>query len=82
MARARRVLGGYSTVRTDDSLTDVLADAAVDAVAIATPAGTHHDIALAALRAGKHVLVEKPLAPTLRRGAARWSPRRRAAGWS
>jgi predicted dehydrogenase len=36
----------------------------VRAVAIATPAGTHLDVAMAALRAGKHVLIEKPLAAT------------------
>lgn len=34
----------------------------VDAVAIATPVFTHHPLAMAALRAGKHVLIEKPLA--------------------
>ena len=39
----------------------VLADPAVEAVAIATPARTHFALAAAALRAGKHVLVEKPL---------------------
>lgn len=33
----------------------------IDAVAIATPIATHFDLALAALRAGKHVLVEKPM---------------------
>ncbi|SEM33889.1 Gfo/Idh/MocA family protein [Streptacidiphilus jiangxiensis] len=63
-ARARRVLGGYSTVQTTADLGEVLADPEVDAVAVATPAGTHLDVALAALRAGKHVLVEKPLAAT------------------
>jgi predicted dehydrogenase len=39
----------------------VLADPAVVAIAIATPARTHFALAAAALRAGKHVLVEKPL---------------------
>ena len=62
--RAQRVLGGYSTVQATGDYAAVLADPTVDAVAVATPAGTHLDIALAALRAGKHVLVEKPLAAT------------------
>ncbi|HTJ67726.1 MAG TPA: Gfo/Idh/MocA family oxidoreductase [Actinospica sp.] len=60
--RARRALGKYSTVPATDDYARVLADPEVDAVAIATPAGTHRDLALAALAAGKHVLVEKPLA--------------------
>jgi predicted dehydrogenase len=38
----------------------------VDAVAIATPVWTHHSIAIDALETGKHVLVEKPLAATVR----------------
>ena len=64
VARAKRVLGGYSTVEATAEYTQVLADERVDAVAIATPAATHRDLALAALEAGKHVLVEKPLAAT------------------
>jgi predicted dehydrogenase len=44
-----------------DSLDALLADPAVDAVAIATPSGAHGEAALAAARAGKHVLCEKPL---------------------
>jgi predicted dehydrogenase len=66
--RARRVLGTYSTVRTSGSLDEVLADPNVHAVAIATPAGTHLPVAMAAIEAGKHVLVEKPLAATLAEG--------------
>ncbi|SDI64905.1 Predicted dehydrogenase [Actinokineospora alba] len=68
LARARRVLGDYSTVRVSDSLDEVLADPAVQAVAIATPAKTHLPVAMAALEAGKHVLVEKPLAATYAEG--------------
>src|SRR5271169_1622804 len=63
-SRAVQVLGPYSTVGATDDLDVVLADKRVDAIAIATPAGTHRDIALAAMRAGKHVLIEKPLAAT------------------
>jgi predicted dehydrogenase len=63
-SRAEQVLGPYSTVGATDDLEVVLADERVDAVAIATPAGTHLDIALAAMHAGKHVLIEKPLAAT------------------
>ncbi len=40
---------------------DVWNDISIEAVVIATPARTHFDLARAALRAGKHVLVEKPL---------------------
>ena len=43
----------------------VIGDPEVDAVAIATPIFTHHALASAALEAGKHVLVEKPLAPSV-----------------
>src|SRR4051794_3018731 len=67
--RANAVLGRYSTVRATDSLAEVLADEDVHAVAIATPAGTHLEIALAAIEAGKHVLVEKPLASSYADGA-------------
>jgi predicted dehydrogenase len=45
-------------------LDELLADPALDAVLVATPPRTHHAVASAALRAGKHVLVEKPLAKT------------------
>ena len=44
------------------SLNDMLNDAALDAVLIATPVSTHHELAKCALEADKHVFVEKPLA--------------------
>jgi predicted dehydrogenase len=68
ITRAKRVLGEYSTIRATNSLDEVLADPEVAAVAIATPAATHLPVARAALAAGKHVLVEKPLAANLSDG--------------
>lgn len=65
---ARRAAGRYSTIRVTDALDDVLDDPEVDAVAIATPAATHLSLGLAALEAGKHVLLEKPLASTVAEG--------------
>jgi predicted dehydrogenase len=43
----------------------LIADPAIEAVAIATPVSTHFELATAALEAGKHVLVTKPLTATL-----------------
>ena len=50
---------GYTDYR------DLLADAAVEAVVIATPHHLHTAIVEDAARAGKHILLEKPMAPTL-----------------
>jgi predicted dehydrogenase len=66
--RAQAVLGRYTTVKTTVSVEQVLADPAVAAVAIATPAATHFDLVRAALEAGKHVLVEKPLTSSVSDG--------------
>ena len=44
---------------------ELLADASIDVVDICLPTPLHRDVAIAALRAGKHVLVEKPIALTL-----------------
>jgi UDP-2-acetamido-3-amino-2,3-dideoxy-glucuronate N-acetyltransferase len=54
----------YPVVRFTESVEDVLTDRNVGAVAIATPAFSHYDLALRALSAGKDVFVEKPLAAT------------------
>jgi predicted dehydrogenase len=61
-----RIARRYPSLATTTDVDEVLDDASVDAVVIATPVSTHHDLAMAALRAEKHVLVEKPLAASLR----------------
>lgn len=55
----------YPNVRTWEKLDDVLADPGVDAISIATPPQTHYPLARKALLAGKHVMVEKPLATSV-----------------
>ncbi|TFB89337.1 Gfo/Idh/MocA family protein [Cryobacterium luteum] len=67
-ARAQLVADRHGGVRVVTALDDLLTAEDIDAVAIATPAATHHQIACAALAAGKHVMVEKPLADTAERG--------------
>jgi predicted dehydrogenase len=52
----------YPGVACTTRFEDVLSDADVDAVAIATPVSTHYALVSSALSAGKHVFVEKPLA--------------------
>lgn len=52
----------YPSVRGTTSFSDVLDEPAVEAVVIATPIGTHLELARAVLESGRHALVEKPLA--------------------
>ena len=59
LAQARR---RYPSIKTTDDYAVLLGDPAVAAVAIATPVSSHFTLAMQALKAGKHVLVEKPLA--------------------
>ncbi|HEV2656732.1 MAG TPA: Gfo/Idh/MocA family oxidoreductase [Ktedonobacteraceae bacterium] len=54
----------YNVARTYATYEELLQDPAVDAVVIATPTLLHAPIALAAIAAGKHVLVEKQLGMT------------------
>ena len=64
-ARAARVVGDARGVEVETSLQQLLARDDLDAVAVATPANTHRDIAMAVLESGRHVLVEKPLASSV-----------------
>ncbi len=52
----------YPTIELSGSFEDAIRHPAVDAVVLATPVSTHYPLAKLALNAGKHVLVEKPLA--------------------
>jgi predicted dehydrogenase len=56
------VTARYPTIRVSTDYRDILNDPAVDAVAIATPVSSHFELGLAAITAGKHVLLEKPMA--------------------
>ncbi|MEE3328966.1 MAG: Gfo/Idh/MocA family oxidoreductase, partial [Myxococcota bacterium] len=59
--RRAAVLDRFPEVQTGAEIDPILEDDALDGVVISTPTQTHYDLARRALRAGKHVLVEKPL---------------------
>ncbi len=63
--RAREQAERYGIERTYDTVAALLADPGVRAVCICTPPFLHVEQSVAALRAGKHVLCEKPVSPTL-----------------
>jgi predicted dehydrogenase len=62
--RLTQVRDRFPQARVTTDFRELIANPEVDAVVIATPVSTHYSLALAALQAGKHVLVEKPLART------------------
>jgi len=64
-SNARAVAQRYGAEYASTDIDEVLADAKIDLVIIATRHHLHADLALRALRAGKHVFVEKPLALTI-----------------
>jgi len=63
--RANEVAETYRVPRATDDVGVIMEDPAIDLVVIATPAWTHHDLVKSALERGKHVLVMKPLAPSV-----------------
>jgi len=62
--RLAKVQAFYPAVRVTTSADELINDKDVDAVVIATPVDAHFPLAMAALQAGKHVFVEKPIAST------------------
>jgi predicted dehydrogenase len=62
--RLSMVQGRYPTVRVTQKASELIEDPDVDAVIVSTPVSSHYELALHALQAGKHVLVEKPLTTT------------------
>jgi myo-inositol 2-dehydrogenase / D-chiro-inositol 1-dehydrogenase len=64
-ARLHQVADRYGIQRRYASAAELLADQGVDVVAVCVPAAFHAEVALAALDAGKHLFVEKPLALSL-----------------
>lgn len=63
--RRQYVKERFPGIPVADSLNQVLSDKDVEAIVVATPVSTHREIAVAALKAGKHVWVEKPLADSV-----------------
>jgi predicted dehydrogenase len=55
----------YPGIQVDSDLSKVFQDPEIEAVVIATPVATHYNLAMKALEAGKHILVEKPIATTV-----------------
>jgi predicted dehydrogenase len=67
--RLALVTSRYPTVRVMQDASELIRDTEVDAVIIATPVSSHFPLALQALQAGKHVLVEKPMASSVEEAA-------------
>ncbi len=60
----QRVQSRYPAIQTTTDVNELIQHPQIDAVVIATPVSSHYTLALAALQAGKHVLVEKPMSAT------------------
>lgn len=68
MELAEKLRVKWNAKRAYDNEADLLADPEIDAVYIASPVGLHASQAMAAADAGKHILIEKPLAMTSEEG--------------
>ncbi len=56
----------YPSIKTTTHFEDIICDPAIEAVAVATPVSTHFEFGMAALKAGKHLWLEKPMTATSR----------------
>lgn len=63
--RQNYVKGLYPAVMVTDRVEEVFQDPEINAVIIATPVRSHFELSMKALEAGKHILVEKPLATSV-----------------
>jgi len=54
----------FPAVKTTNDFQELLRDPNIDAIAVATPVNTHFELGMAALKAGKHVWLEKPMTET------------------
>jgi predicted dehydrogenase len=54
----------YPAIKTTTDFNELINDPRIDAIAIATPVSTHFDLGMAALKAGKHLWLEKPMTET------------------
>jgi predicted dehydrogenase len=59
----------YPGARTTTRFQDLLEDPSIDAIAVATPVNTHFELGMAALKAGKHLWLEKPMTETVEQGS-------------
>ena len=62
--RAAAAAAAYPQARIVPTAAEAFADPAIDLIVVGTPNDTHVELATAALQAGKHVVVDKPLAPS------------------
>ena len=67
-AKDRVQTTGHNTPKTYEDYRQLLADPSIDAVVISTPEHLHYPMFLAAIKAGKNIYVEKPLAHTIEQG--------------
>jgi predicted dehydrogenase len=62
VSRLKLVEARYPHIQTTTDARELIGNPKIDAIVVATPVSSHFDLAMEALKAGKHVLVEKPLA--------------------